>query len=98
MSHSAHEEKCAPMVHINNVQLSQGENNVKNLRLHLDRKLTSHKHIFTKWKQLGIGLNKMYWLLGRKSQLSTKETNNTQTNLDLEYNSGVWLPLPTKKS
>jgi hypothetical protein len=26
--------------------------------------------IFTKWKYLGVTLTKMYWLLGRKSQLS----------------------------
>jgi hypothetical protein len=36
-----------------------------------DRRLTWHKHIFTKRKQLGITLTKMYWLLGRKSKLST---------------------------
>jgi hypothetical protein len=59
-----------PRVHINNVQLPQ-EDDDKNLRLHLDRRLTWHKHIFAKWKQLGITLTKMYWLLGRKSQLST---------------------------
>jgi hypothetical protein len=33
--------------------------------------LTWHKHIFAKQKQLGIILNKMYWLLGHKSKLST---------------------------
>jgi hypothetical protein len=56
---------------MNNVQLSQ-EGNVKKIRLHLDGRLTWHKHIFTKRKQLGITLTKMYWLLGRKSQLSTR--------------------------
>jgi hypothetical protein len=55
---------------INNVQLSQKEE-VKYLGLHLDRSLTWHKHIFVKRKQLGITLTKMYWLLGRKSKLST---------------------------
>jgi hypothetical protein len=59
-----------PPVHINNVQLSQ-EDDIKYLGLHLDRRLTWHKHIFTKWKQLGITLTKMYWLLGGKSKLST---------------------------
>jgi hypothetical protein len=57
-------EMC-PQVHINNVQLPQ-ENDVKYLGLHLDRRLTWHKHIFAKWKQLGITVTKMYWLLGRK--------------------------------
>jgi hypothetical protein len=58
-----------PLVHINNVQLPQTEE-VKYLGLHLDRRLTWHKNIFTKRKQLGIALTKMYWLLGRKSKLS----------------------------
>jgi hypothetical protein len=60
---------CTP-VHINNVQLPH-EEDVKYLGLHLDRRLTWHKHIFAKKKQLGITLIKMYWLLGRKPKLST---------------------------
>jgi hypothetical protein len=36
-----------------------------------DRRLTWHKHIFTKRKQLGLTLTKMHWLLGRNSQHST---------------------------
>jgi hypothetical protein len=59
-------------VHINNVQLPQ-EDDVKYLGLHLDRRLTFHKHIFAKRKQLGITLTKMYWLLGCKSKLSTSK-------------------------
>jgi hypothetical protein len=62
--------EICPLVHINNVQLPQGED-VKYLGLHLDRRLTWHKHIFAKRKQLGITLTKMYWLLGRKSELTT---------------------------
>jgi hypothetical protein len=56
-----------PPIHINNVQHPQTEE-VKYLGLHLDRRLAWHKHIFTKWKQLGITLA---WLLRCKSKLST---------------------------
>jgi hypothetical protein len=59
-----------PPDHINDLQIPQ-ENHVKYLGLHLDRRLTWHNHIFAKPKQLGISLTKMYWLLGRKSKLST---------------------------
>jgi hypothetical protein len=59
-----------PPVHINDVQLPQSEE-VKYLGLHLGRRLTWHKHIFTKRKQLGLTLTKIHWLLGRQSQLST---------------------------
>jgi hypothetical protein len=54
---------------INDVQIPQ-ENHVKYHGLHLDRHLTWHKHIFSKRKQLGLSLTKMYWLPGRKSKLS----------------------------
>jgi hypothetical protein len=51
------------------VQIAQ-ENHVKYLGLHLDCRFTWHTHIFSKRKQLGLSLTKMYWLLGRKSKLS----------------------------
>jgi hypothetical protein len=53
-----------------NEQLPEKEE-VKYLGLHLDRRLTWHKHIFVKRKQLVITLTKMYWLPGRKLKLST---------------------------
>jgi hypothetical protein len=87
-----------PPVHINNVQLLQ-EEDVKHLGLHLDRRLSWHKHILEKRKQLRITLTKMYWLLGHKSKLSTSnklliyKTMLNQSGLT-KYNSGVWLPLP----
>jgi hypothetical protein len=59
-----------PPVKINSVKLPQSDE-VKYLGLHLDRRLTWYKQIFTKRKQLGLTLTKMHWMLGRKSQLST---------------------------
>jgi hypothetical protein len=64
-----------PPVKIIDVQLPQSDE-VKYFGLHLDIRLTWHKRIFTKRKQLGLNLTKMHWLLGRKSQLST--TNKLQ--------------------
>jgi hypothetical protein len=57
---------ACPGVHIYNEQLPQAEE-VKYLGLHLDRRLTWHKHVFAKRKHLGIILSKMYWLLGLSS-------------------------------
>jgi hypothetical protein len=59
-----------PPVHINDVPLPQSDD-VKYLGLHLDRRLTLHKHIFTNRKHLGLTFTKMHWLLGRQSHLST---------------------------
>jgi hypothetical protein len=56
---------------MNNEQLPCADH-VKYLGLHLDRELTWHHHIFTKRKQLGHTLTKMYWLLGRNELLLYK--------------------------
>jgi len=58
-------------VSTSNLKIPQADD-AKYLELDLDRELNWRKHIFTKRKQLGIQLSKIYWLLGSKSQLSIK--------------------------
>jgi len=58
-----------PPVQLNNEQLPQADE-VKYLGIHLDRRLTWRKHITTKRKQLDLKLRNLYWIIGRKSQLS----------------------------
>lgn len=58
-----------PPVTLNNLQIPQRDE-AKYLGMYLDRKLTWKKHLFTKRKQLGLKLHKLYWLIGRKSLLS----------------------------
>ena len=61
--------KTCPPVQLNDKQLTQTDD-VKYLGIHLDRKLTWRKHITAKRKQLDLKLRNLYWLTGRKSQLS----------------------------
>ena len=53
-----------------NGKLIPQETSVKYLGIHLDRRLTWTPHIHNKRKQLGLMLNRMYWIIGRKSKLS----------------------------
>jgi hypothetical protein len=57
------------IVQLNGVPLTQPDE-VKYLDIHLDRRLTWRKHITTKRRHLDMQLRKLYWILGRKSQLS----------------------------
>jgi hypothetical protein len=61
--------KTCPPVLLNGTPIPQC-NTIKYLGLHLDRRLTWHAHILTKRQQLNIQFKRMYWLLGRKSELS----------------------------
>lgn len=61
-------EEC-PAVFLNNKQIPTRDK-VKYLGMHLDRRLTWKSHIQAKQQQLKIKTKRMYWLLGRKSQLS----------------------------
>lgn len=61
-------DECPPVT-INGTQLKQ-ETSAKYLGIHLDRRLTWQKHIFSKRKQLGTKFRQMYWLMGRNSELT----------------------------
>jgi hypothetical protein len=58
-----------PSVTMNDVQLPV-RTNVKYLGLHLDQRLTWSTHVKSKRLHLDLKLRSMYWLLGRKSQLT----------------------------
>jgi hypothetical protein len=62
-------KRTCPPVYLNNKQLPQ-KNEVKCLGFHLDRRLTWRQHILMKRKQLDQKLRSLYWIIGRKSQLS----------------------------
>lgn len=60
-------ETCPPVT-LNSKPIPQADD-TKYLGMHLDRRLTWKKHIFTKRKQLGLLHHKLYWLIGRNSHL-----------------------------
>jgi hypothetical protein len=60
-------EDC-PAVYLNGKHIPQ-DATLKYLGIHLDRTLTWKTHIITKRKQLGLLFQRMYRILGRKSEL-----------------------------
>ncbi|CAG4972039.1 unnamed protein product [Parnassius apollo] len=75
-------ETCPPVTL--NYKVIPQENNAKYLGMHLNRKLTWKKHIWTKRKQLDGKLRTLNWLLGCKSQLNPNSKMLVyKTNLDL---------------
>jgi len=58
-----------PAVYLNGTIVPQ-RTTIKYLGIHLDRRLTWKPHIQSKRKQLGLLLQRMYWIIGRKSKLS----------------------------
>lgn len=58
-----------PPVKLNNLVIPK-KDHVRYLSLHLDKRLTWQTHIITKRKKMGLQMRKLYWLIGRKSQLT----------------------------
>jgi hypothetical protein len=63
-----HQVRMAP-VQLSKKHLTQPDD-VKYLGIQLDRKLSWRKHTSTRRKQLELKLRKLYWIIGRKSQLT----------------------------
>jgi hypothetical protein len=61
-------ENCSTIT-LNANQIPQAVT-AKYLGIYLDRRLVWRTHIFGKRKQLGMKFQQMYWILGRKSELS----------------------------
>ena len=58
-----------PTIYLNGTAIPQASQ-VKYLGIHMNKRPTWHSHIWTTWKQLGLKLRSMYWLLCSTSKLS----------------------------
>lgn len=63
-------DTCPPVT-LNGQEIPQADH-AKYLGMHLDRRLTWQKHIWTKRKQLDSKLRDLQWLIGRYSQLNDR--------------------------
>ena len=68
-SHFTLRNDPSPPLYLNNIKIPPATT-VKYLGLHLDTKLNWKDHIIKKRKQMDIRYKELYWLLGRKSNLS----------------------------
>ena len=64
-------KQICPQVFINNI-IVPNKDTVRCLGMTLDRRLTWKQHIVDKSKHLRDKLKKFYWLIGRRSNLSTQ--------------------------
>ena len=64
-------KQTCPRVSINNITVPN-KDTVRYLGMTLDRRLTRKQHILDKSKQLRDKLKNFYWLIGRRSNLSTQ--------------------------
>jgi len=84
-------ETCSAVI-LNGQHIPQRET-AKYLGIYLDRRLKWQKHNFTKRKQLGLQLHRMYWIIGRKSKLTLENkllTNKTILKPIWTYDFLLW--------
>jgi len=91
--------KTCPPIILNGLRIPQAED-ARYLGLHLDRRLNWRKHIFTKRKQLGIQLSKMYWCFSAASHSCRSKVNCCCTKQSLNqyglmFNFGAQPPIQT---
>jgi len=89
------------LVILNGLSIPQAED-ARSLELHFDHRLNWKNHIFTKQKQFGFHLGKIYWLFSSKSQLSA-ENKLLLYKAILKHiwtkvsNCRTWLPIQIQK-